>query len=295
MKITKPMLSEKFYFSKVEEYLRQDGQLMVQTKYDGIRGALYPDGKVITRSGKEAPGQHRYALPELKHTILEFEMCASSFRRATSLYLSNDKDILQDDCYFAAFDWREEGVSTAIGRFKLLKSWVDYYCKPPWTKHKVIVAHCEMITSMQDINRMFQQAMDEGQEGLIIKRPFHVYKHGRSSRGESIKMKLHVDEEVTVTGMIPLERNHNEATLDELGHTTRSTHKAGKVQEELMGALIVDWKGKELKVGTGFTLEQRQEYYTNPPKKCEITYTPKGMKDLPRHPVFKRDTTGEIV
>ena len=56
----------------------------------------------------------------------------------------------------------------------------------------------------------------------------------------------------------------------------------------LLGALVVIWKGQELRIGTGFTMEQRKALWEDPPigKLAKFKYLKAGMKDLPRHPVW---------
>ena len=91
-------------------------------------------------------------------------------------------------------------------------------------------------------------------------------------------------------------RNENEATVDELGHTHRSSHKTGKVPAGTMGVLkgrIVNgvFAGKIVECGTGFTAEERQDFWDNWELHIGDTFTfeyvPHGSDELPRHPSYK--------
>ena len=60
---------------------------------------------------------------------------------------------------------------------------------------------------------------------------------------------------------------------------------------ELMGALVCDYNGVQVKVGTGFTVEERYEYFKNPPKMIEVDYQEITKDGSLRFPVFVKDRT----
>jgi DNA ligase-1 len=81
------------------------------------------------------------------------------------------------------------------------------------------------------------------------------------------------------------------ATLDALGHTERSSHKANLVGKGSMGALVCKTdEGVEFRIGTGFTAKQRAEMWANQHKYmgklAKFKHFPIGQKDAPRFPVF---------
>src|SRR5690606_40344965 len=98
--------------------------------------------------------------------------------------------------------------------------------------------------------------------GVMLRHPDGPYKHGRSTTKEGwlLKVKRFEDSEAQVIGYSEAQHNANEAKRNELGQLERSSHKAGKVGKQTLGALAVkDLKtGVEFDIGTGFTESQRQ-------------------------------------
>ena len=106
-----------------------------------------------------------------------------------------------------------------------------------------------------------------------------------------VKVKRFDDTELEVVGAVELYHNDNEATINELGHTQRSTAKAGLRPAGVLGALVCKWKDTTVEVGTGFTAAQRAELWRAGPaslvgRLAKVKYFAHGMVDKPRHPVF---------
>jgi len=84
--------------------------------------------------------------------------------------------------------------------------------------------------------------------------------------------------------------NGNEATVDALGHTARSTHQANKTGLGDLGALVCEFGGHRVNIGTGFTLAERQSIWAKRlelfGKLVKFKHFDYGVKDAPRHPVF---------
>lgn len=149
-----------------------------------------------------------------------------------------------------------------------------------------------IISSVDELQEWYQHALNLGYEGLVLRDPLGPYKHGRGTLREQyfLKMKPNEDDEAPVIGFEELEHNTNEATINELGLTKRSSHKDGKVPMNTLGALIVDWKGTPLRIGTfkGFTkpaLKQiwnTRESYLG--KLAKFKYFMIGSQGLPLHP-----------
>lgn len=137
---------------------------------------------------------------------------------------------------------------------------------------------------------------EQGYEGLMLRDPNGLYKYGRSTANEGtlLKVKRFLDAEAVIYGYEEEMENTNEATKDNLGHTKRSSAKAGKVGKGMLGKWLVrgikDFDGLEFKVA-GFNDKDALEFWN---KRDDfigsiITYKyfPQGVKDLPRHPTFK--------
>jgi DNA ligase-1 len=109
-------------------------------------------------------------------------------------------------------------------------------------------------------------ALSIGAEGVMIRSPNGRYKQGRSTLKEQIllKKKVFSDSEFTVVGFKEKMHNANEAKVNELGHTSRSTHKENLIPASTLGAIVVhsDEFGT-FDVGTGFDDKLRKEIWEN--------------------------------
>ena len=122
----------------------------------------------------------------------------------------------------------------------------------------------ELCTCKAQVLAWEQKWVLEGYEGIMIRgrvRDVAVgYKHGRSSLNsqELMKYKRFADAEGTIIGFEEGKTNTNEAKKDALGHTKRSSAKAGKVANGRVGTLIVrslDF-AEDVRIGTGIGLTQ---------------------------------------
>lgn len=134
------------------------------------------------------------------------------------------------------------------------------------------------------------QAVHAGYEGIMVRATHGPYKHGRSTTREGylLKLKRFEDSEACVVGFEELQ--HNENAKDERGK--RTSHKAGKVAGDTLGAIIVvDCKsGVEFSIGSGFTQAERSDLWalrdTLINRVARYKYFPTGSKERPRFPVF---------
>lgn len=99
---------------------------------------------------------------------------------------------------------------------------------------------------------------ERGHEGVMFRRLDAPVTAGRSFN--LLKYKQFHDEEFEVTGVIEGEGKH----------------------KERMGALVCG----EFNVGTGFTDEQREKWFKNPPKQITVKYQEKTDRGVPRFPSF---------
>ena len=133
------------------------------------------------------------------------------------------------------------------------------------------------------------------------------HKQGRSTirEGGLLRIKRFVDFEFKVHTVIEGEENQNEATINPLGHTERSTHQAGMVANGMIGAMlgtplnvvkdgdkVLFSPGDEIRVGAGcLTHEQRRYYFENQDEFKSLVHKakffPKGIKDKPRFPTWQ--------
>lgn len=156
-----------------------------------------------------------------------------------------------------------------------------------------MVEHREIAT-LDELLAFERECLERGFEGVMV-RSFHgPYKCGRSTvkEGYLLKVKQFEDSECEVLGYDELQHNMNEATVNELGRTKRSTHKAGKVAAGTLGSLHVrDLKsGVEFDLGGGFTAAQREELWGSRAALVgtihKYKFFPGGSKEKPRFPTW---------
>lgn len=124
--------------------------------------------------------------------------------------------------------------------------------------------------------------------------PYTQYKYGRSTlrEGSLLKLKRFKDAEAVVVDFEELMHNDNEAVVNALGLTERSTHKDNKRSAGVLGAFVCQDinTGVNFSVGTGFTAEQRKEFWDNRSNLLEKIVKYKffdySIKKAPRFPVF---------
>ena len=135
--------------------------------------------------------------------------------------------------------------------------------------------------------------VNEGYEGVMLRDPKGHYKFGKSTltEGGLLKLKRWHDAEATVIGFVERMHNGNEATIDALGRTKRSSAKDGKTGRGDLGALVCEFNGAEFEIGTGFSDAQRAELWDNQASYLGsmVTFKYQQLSEIgvPRFPVFK--------
>jgi DNA ligase-1 len=133
--------------------------------------------------------------------------------------------------------------------------------------------------------------LEQGYEGVMIRRADGLYKFGRSGKTDKwlCKIKRFEDAEAEIIGVVEQKRNDNPQQMSELGRMKRSSHKANKVPKGTLGTLVCRLpSGVEFEIGTGMDEHQRAVLWKNPPigKFVKYKFQPTGIKDRPRFPVF---------
>jgi DNA ligase 1 len=282
----KPMLA-----SQIDDLSLIQYPVMSSYKLDGIR-ALIINGIALSRSLKPIPNKHiqqwvqanKEALEGLDGEFIVGKPNAEdTFRNTTSFVMAIDK---VGDFSFYAFDLLSD--KSAYERNDLLKS---LFGKLP-AEVKLVQQH--WITSSEELELFRQKALEEGYEGAMVKKPQGAYKYGRSSvkEGLLLKMKLFTDSEFEIVGFEPKYHNANEAKVNELGRTSRSTSKEGLVAMDTLGALVLKApNGSTFGCGSGFDDKTRDELWSQREsligKLAKVKYFPIGMKDgMVRFPIF---------
>lgn len=265
-------------------------------KLDGLRG-LAKGGVLLSRSLKPIPNQYvQSVLGALAFDGFDGELIAGDptapncMQACTSFFMSQDKD--SDDWAFHVFDMHDQ--TTGFGaRSDLLRNRLAL-ADPQASKH--IILHEQVwLSDMDELLEFEAECLEVGYEGLILRKPDSPYKFGRSTVNEGylLKVKRFVDSEAIVIGFVEEMENTNEKTTNELGRSKRSSHKAGKVGKGTLGSLMLrDLKtGVEFGCGSGFGDALAAHIWMTREAVLGrvVTYKsfPIGVKDAPRHPVFK--------
>ena len=191
----------------------------------------------------------------------------------TSSLLKSEKP---EDCHttgvnFYVFDLWNTIKMSYHDRLTLLKA--KYNSLPDELKACTTLCHQTYMTSMDDVHTYYREMLDEGYEGIMLRRASAPYKFGRSNLGsqELVRLKPKDDDEFEIIGF-------NELISD------------GSPADSL-GSLIVAKGSMSFDVGTGFSASQRKAIWENRCKFLHKTVTVShsgivGRK--PRNPVFLR-------
>lgn len=263
--------------------------VLVSPKLDGIR-CIIRDGVVMSRSLKPIRNKHvqtLFGVPELDGYDGELIVGEPG---AEDVYLKTNSGVMsadgEPDVTFWAFDHIGEPDRPFGKRYAALAG----------HGHPCVQLVPQHVTHSEDaLLELEAHYLEQGYEGLMLRHPDGPYKHGRSTLKEGIllKLKRFDDSEAEVIGFVEQMHNANEAKKDALGHTERSTAKAGLVPAGMLGALQVRdiHTGVEFEIGTGFTREQRLDIFANQDKYrgvlAKYQYFAGGSKERPRFPSFK--------
>ena len=273
--------------------------MVASPKLDGVRAIISADG-VLSRSLKPIPNKRVQLLLSglpfgLDGELLAGDPCAPDvYRKTVSMVMSEDADIT--GLVYHVFDYQVERPFRE--RYRLLQTLFL------GLENTAAIALVPQIDVEYHVELLRLEAMwvEQGYEGLILRKPDSPYKHSRSTAKEGylLKLKRFVDAEAVVIGVTELMHNGNEAKTNALGHTERSHKKEGLTGSGVMGTLQVRdvVTEVEFEIGTGFTAKERADIWyafqasgqsqrAHPlGRLAKYKHFPSGAKDKPRHPVF---------
>lgn len=284
----KPTLAVNADFSKIVY------PVYASPKLDGIRCSIV-NGRALSRTLKPIPNKHIFGqLSSHKLTGLDGELIVGSptsktcYAESVSNVMAFDKTpnytyyVFDLHTHPVPFRQRRQVMLDALGN----GNWGMY--------HQICLLEQNLLANEDEVLAYEAAKVEEGYEGIILRSPSAPYKFGRSTvkEGYLLKVKRFEDSEARVIEVIEELHNGNEATVDELGRTKRSTHQENKVGKGRMGALLVYdmTTGVEFQVGTGFDDAARAKWWECRNDKyfpiIKYKFFPVGVKDKPRHPVF---------
>lgn len=277
-----------------------DRVMWVMPKIDGVR-ALHFNGAFQSRTLKPFPNTHLMAFDWHLLAGLDGELVKGSptsgfsCRDTTSGTSTINGPRAQDFTWyiFDCVDPKERSAPYAV-RYEIARSRVEMLRDV--ADFGLSLVPYEIATSVEDVLRLHAQYVDQGYEGSILRDPQGLYKSGRATVSESafLRLKDFIEEEAEVLEVVEGEVNNNVATINKLGYTERSSHKANKVGNGMVGSLRCrDLKtGQEIMVSAGrLTHEERKYFFENTAKIlgriAKYRAMPYGKKSLPRFPTFQ--------
>ena len=234
----------------------------VSRKLDGVRCLIVVDEKGKTKSFSRAGKQfHTLSLVEkeiqelgVKNVVYDGEMCIVD-EEGNEDFQSIMKEIGRKDHIiknglFQIFDFIPSDMfqrgQSASGTFsqrilaleslllgKKLK-YLDYLCQTP-------------VTSFEELDALTLNASEKGWEGLMLRKN-STYKGKRSN--DILKIKTFFDDEYKV--------------IDTFFGPLRYVKEGVEVEEEMLSGVAIKHKENIVRVGSGFTIEQRKHLFKNP-------------------------------
>ena len=271
-------LAQKFDMKRIK-----DSAVYVEPKLDGIRCLAIVEGstaKLYTRAGKlitnfdDTLGRE---LAMLCDGCYDGEIMSNDFTDLMrQVYRKENKDI--SDVYFSLFDyvplneWRS-GVSktSCRERYETLIN-IIYHRYTVSFDYLKTVDRYTVDTDYDQIKAWHDEFVKLGYEGAMIKDIHAPYCFGRD--WSVMKFKAFFDADVPIVGMLEGTGKHS-----------------GK-----LGSFVVDYKGVEVRVGSGLTDELREQIWLDKDKHVgriiEVRYqeeTPDGSLRFPTFVCFRND------
>lgn len=280
--------------------------VLASVKVDGVR-AVIRDGIAYSRTLKPIPNRF------IQAWVTSFDGLLDGFDGELVVGEENANDVMQKTMSGVMSKDKQPNFKYMV--FDLWDSPQDFTYRIDRLAAKVNVARSVRgagetyrlqrleqfrMNSSQELDAFEAKALGSGFEGVMIRDPNGIYKHGRSTVKEGIllKVKRFVDGEAEVIGVEEQMHNANAAEINELGRTKRSTAKSGLVPAGVLGTLIGSdlVTGVTVRMGTGFTAAQRKElwdaYQKHSPDVLGAiakykSFTATGVKNAPRFTVFR--------
>lgn len=244
---------------KWEEESHDPTGYWVSEKYDGLR-AFWTGTKFLSRAGNPfyAPKYFTKNLPKDVTLDGELYMGRKMFEETSSIVKTQDStDKRWHQLKFKVFDVPSRGED----EFEARQAWLN----ETFGEHDVVdVVQQELAKSKEHVIELRDQIVEQGAEGLMLRKPKTVYVGKRTK--DLLKVKKWIAEEATVADHVPGKGKHT-----------------GRV-----GALDCTSKtGVSFRIGTGFNDKERED----PPEIGSLVtfkYQELTKAGVPRFPVYMR-------
>jgi DNA ligase-1 len=265
-------------------------------KMDGYRAHIV-DGVIMSRSAKPINNKFIQATLGLsKLTGLDGELVVGAWSDQETFTRTSSgvkKGSGEPNFKFYVFDIHNQPELPYSVRLGALEKLVNLLSVDLQKYIKVVPQ--QVLVDMEALDNFESEMLQEGFEGIIVRSINGHYKFGRSTVAEGLllKVKRFAHEEATVTGFEELMHNGNEAFTNELGRTSRSSHKENLVPSGMIGAYIVKSPkySKPFRVSCGsMKHDERRERWEKRHLDLggllRFKHLPHGAKDVPRHGLY---------
>lgn len=253
-----------------------DANYEAQHKYDGcaaviVAGSKYREGAIWSRTGEAVRSMQHILdqvwglgvvlLAEAWSPMLEFQQISGAFRKQS---YDPERHLMAKVHDVLTYDEFDNGVSAV--RYLERVGRVDY----PAFQNMPDVSFAERYQPGSYNSGKLLKHLTEtltGYDGLIQRDPMGLWKVGSGTTGEIIKRKRLLSFDLQIIGV-----------------------EEGKdANKGRLGAIVVDFKGKPLRVGIGFSNVCRESFWTAPPigLTAEVEAMDYSSEGLLREPRFK--------
>jgi DNA ligase-1 len=295
----RPMLAAKFEdeMDIEPELMFLQYPLLASPKIDGIRFMKHPDLGVMSRSWKPLPNkmlQEYLSAPCFNY--VDGEVVTGDDPAAQGLFNKTQSAIMTASDTRPFTIWIFDMWSEPLTRFDIRTQVASELVETVRSRGSLWVNYVKhsLLNNPEEVLAYEQEALSAGYEGIMLRRPDGPYKFGRSTLKQQglIKVKRFTDSEAEVVGFEALERNTNVQVRDAFGLAKRSSHRSGKVPDNLLGRLLVRHsRYGDFAIGSGFDVDTRIQIWQNQEKylgkQVTFKYQSHGTLDKPRTPIFK--------
>lgn len=279
----------------IDDVKTQPEEVYVSEKLDGVR-VIFFDGVAYSRSLKPIPNKHIQDIAKQYTTLngCDGEIIAGD---------KHAKDVLQRSVSFAMKESKEDTFHVYLfDRMDVNNPSEGWFCRYNNLKNLQLPKNFSVLTHYPvsdkseeniDLNSFEREVLALGGEGCILRDKHGLYKFGRSGKIKPSlqKLKKFDDAEFEVVGYEQLESNQNAAKTNELGRTSRSSCKEGKVLVDTLGSLVLKLQdGRTFNTGSGFTEKQREALWLDREeligRLAKIKYFGYSPDGIPLLPIF---------
>lgn len=230
---------------------------VMSEKLDGVR-AYWDGDQLISRSGRvlSPPRSFTQGFPPF---ALDGEIWSrrGEFEHIASIVNTKENKVGWDELTYNIFEVPHQ-KGGLLQRLNVLEAYLHLH-----TAEKLHILNQMIVNDEEDVRSFFEKVIARGGEGIVLRDPNEAYYTGRTS--SALKYKPFTDAECMITDVI---------------------EGKGKFSGQ-MGAVKCDYQGKIIKIGSGFTSEQRKRSFEIG---TVVSFKYYGFTHLgnPKYPVFLR-------